>query len=310
MDTNIITSNIYEKDFWNYAKGAASAHAIRDAFDGSTGMYPLPSGSSKKFEDEITKESVMRQICTIVDFKSTTGQLHTSEFDDKASFLAEGDDVPVTDIKDDFSKTSVGRHKMATILKASAEFVQDTAFDLEKYLAHRLGVTFARSEDDGFLNGSTNIEPKGLLSENGADTGVTTTDITYANILSLYFSIEAKYRKNAVWLMNDNTALALKNLKDDSGNPLWKDSDDTLLGHKVYISEYMPDIEAGEKPIAFGDFSYYWIIRRSVIKAKALSELFILNGQIGFSFVRFIDGLLINSSAVKVMEITEPEEDA
>ena len=54
--------------------------------------------------------------------------------------------------------------------------------------------------------------------------------------------------------MNDKTALVLRKLKDNDGNYLWNQENDTILGKQVIISEYMPDIETGTKPIAFGDF--------------------------------------------------------
>ena len=38
-----------------------------------------------------------------------------------------------------------------------------------------------------------------------------------------------------------------------------------ILGKQVIISEYMPDIEIGTKPIAFGDFSYYWVVGRKPV---------------------------------------------
>lgn len=84
-----------------------------------------------------------------------------------------------------------------------------------------------------------------------------TSNLTYDDVIALYFSVEKEYRRNGVWLMNDGTALALRKLKDADGNYLWNQANDTILGKQVIISEYMPDIEVGTKPIAFGDFSYY-----------------------------------------------------
>ena len=72
--------------------------------------------------------------------------------------------------------------------------------------------------------------------------------------------------------MNDETAMALRKLKDSAGNYLWRDSDDTILGKKVIISEFMPNAEDGNKPIAFGDFSYYWIADRQGRTFKRLNE--------------------------------------
>jgi HK97 family phage major capsid protein len=92
-------------------------------------------------------------------------------------------------------------------------------------------------------------------------------------------------------------------MKDEVGNYLWRNNDDTILGKKVMISEFMPDMESGAKPIAFGDYSYYWIINRSPVSVKALSEKFALYDQIGYLAFEFIDGKLIRPEAVKVIKI-------
>lgn len=34
----------------------------------------------------------------------------------------------------------------------------------------------------------------------------------------------------------------------------------------------MPDIETGTKPIAFGDFSYYWNVGRKPVSVRTLLE--------------------------------------
>jgi HK97 family phage major capsid protein len=106
--------------------------------------------------------------------------------------------------------------------------------------------------------------------------------------------------------MNDKTALALRTIKDNAGNYLWRDSDDTILGKKVLMSEYMPDADAGAKPIAFGDFSYYWVIGRSPIGVRTLSEKFAVLDQIGYLAYEFLDGKLVRSEAVKVIQINTP----
>ena len=78
------------------------------------------------------------------------------------------------------------------------------------------------------------------------------------------------------------TALVLRKLKDNDGNYLWNQANDTILGKQVIISEYMPDIETGTKPIAFGDFSYYWIVGRKPVTVRTLLEKFVLYDQIGY----------------------------
>jgi Predicted phage phi-C31 gp36 major capsid-like protein len=52
----------------------------------------------------------------------------------------------------------------------------------------------------------------------------------------------------------------------------------------------MPTVSAGAKSIVFGDLSYYWLIERQPITIKKLSELYALQGQIGFSAYERLDG--------------------
>ena len=175
---------------------------------------------------------------------------------------------------------------------------------MEQYLIGRFAKNFGKAEDNAFINGTGVDEPTGNLHEsNGADVGVTTETLTYDDVISLYFSVEKKYRKNAVWMMNDSTALALRTLKDAKGNYLWNHNNDTILGKQVVISEYMPDAAEGAKPIAFGNFSYYWVVDRKPVSLRVLIELFAEVGQIGYLAYKFLEGKLIRKNAIKVIQM-------
>jgi HK97 family phage major capsid protein len=103
--------------------------------------------------------------------------------------------------------------------------------------------------------------------------------------------------------MKGGGAYVLINPKDNTGNYLWRDSDDTILGKRVIISEYMPNAESGFKPIAFGDSSYYWVIGRSPIGVRTLIEKFAAVDQIGYLAYEFLDGKLIRPEAIKVLQM-------
>ena len=172
------------------------------------------------------------------------------------------------------------------------------------YLLCRV-VAFARTEDQAFISGTGVNEPVGLLNDDeGAETGAVAAELSFDAVIEHYFSVKPEYRKNGVWLVNDETALTLKKLKDDAGNYLWRGSDDTIMGKPVMISEYMPNAEAGTKPMLFGDFSYYWIVKRSPLTVKMLRELFSLNSQVGYLAFELIDGRLVRREAVRALQIT------
>ncbi|MDE7121129.1 MAG: phage major capsid protein, partial [Oscillospiraceae bacterium] len=106
----------------------------------------------------------------------------------------------------------------------------------------------------------------------------------------------------------DSTVKALRKLKDSNGNYIWQPSvsagiPDTIFNRPYHTSSYVPEIEAGEKCMAFGDFSYYWISDRQGRSFKRLNELFAMNGQVGFLASQRVDGKLILPEAVKTLTI-------
>ena len=161
-----------------------------------------------------------------------------------------------------------------------------------------------RQEENAFLIGDGVDQPTGILHpEFGAEIGCTVQDITADDIISLFFSLKPEYRQKAVWIMNDATALHLRKLKDENGNYLWRSTDDSILGRKVMISNFMPDIEAGKIPVIFGDFSYYWIICRRLPNIRILTEEFCIYSQVGYVGTEHMDGRLVRREAVKAIQI-------
>ena len=138
-------------------------------------------------------------------------------------------------------------------------------------------------------------------------TTASSTAITADEIINLIYSLKRPYRKNAAFIMNDQTVAAIRKLKDGDGKYLWQPAlvlgePDKLLGYPVYTSEFMPTIEAGAKTIAFGDFDYYNIGDRGSRSFQELKELFAGNGMVGFVAKERVDGKLVLSEAIKVLK--------
>lgn len=74
-----------------------------------------------------------------------------------------------------------------------------------------------------------------------------------------------------------------------------------ILNRPYYTSTFVPELEAGNKVMAFGDFKYYWIADRQGRSFKRLNELFSMTGQVGFLASQRVDGKLILPEAVKVL---------
>ena len=295
----------YDKHFWNAMRGKDNSYdELSKGRSTGTGLYAMPNTSDNKYMTALEKESLFRSIGTVIKAYGFGYRIFAKDSSDLAQWVAENDSIPIYDGINDFTINAVDSWKLASLVKMDEAFIHDASFDIENYLIKRFAKNFGRAEDNAFINGTGNQMPTGILNAtSGAEVAATIDEISYDDVIGLYFSVKPEYRKNAVWLMNDKTALALRTLKDSVGNYLWRDSDDTILGKKVIISEYMPDAETDSKPIAFGDFSYYWVIGRRPIGVRTLSEKFAVLDQLGYLAYEFLDGKLVRTEAVKVIQM-------
>ena len=300
----------YDTAFWDYMKAKANSEVKLAKGDLlKKNHFAVPTSVGKQYDTAIEKESVFRRIASVFNSYDGASIIKAFDSDDIAKFVAPCGGINIKDIRNEFTDINVDSHKLTSFFRLPSSFVYDAAFDIKNHIVKRFAKNYGRAEDKAFILGTGENEPTGILNADaGAEMGVTTAEITYDDVISLYFSVKPEYRKHGTWLMNDNTAMVLRKLKDDAGNYLWRDGDDTILGKKVEICEFMPDIGTGAKPIAFGDFNYYWIVKRSPVSVRTLTELFSVLGQVGYLSFELIDGKLIRSNAVKVLSVTDSAE--
>ncbi|MBR4434501.1 MAG: phage major capsid protein [Clostridia bacterium] len=296
--TSIGTSS-YNDSFWKGLHG--DDKAFGDLIDGKhslTNTYLLPESTGNKYSAALKAHNLFRRIGTVMNATKNDHTIRLSDAEDLPVWVPEGGSTPTA--VDSFPDKAVATHKLAIITAIENDFISDKSFDLETYLVGQFSKRFGRAEENAFINGTGVNMPKGILSD--AETGINVTgDITFDDVLALYFSVDKQYRSGGAWLMNDETALKLKTLKDQNGQYLWNQNSDTVLGKPVHISEFMP---SDGKPIAFGDFSYYTIIDRVPLTVRTLYEKFALEQKIGYLGVEHLDGLLIRPEAVKVLAVT------
>ena len=295
----------YHDAFWNVMRG--NDYCIDKLTKGRsshTDTYSMPVTAANKYTKAIEKESLFRQIGTAVNAFNSNYRILAKDCNDLAQFVPESGQIPLYDGVKDFTQYTVETHKLAVFVKLDDDFVHDATFDIEKYLIGRLSKNFGRAETKAFITGTGEQMPTGILHDiKGAQVALTVSTLTYDDVIGLYFSVKPEYRTNGVWLMNDTTAMALRKLKDADCNYLWNANSDTILGKQVIISEFMPDVGEGSKPIAFGDFSYYWVICKKPVTVRTIKEKFVTLDQIGYLAFEFLDGKLIRPDAVKVIQM-------
>lgn len=293
----------YNEAFWKAMRGnnLSFADMAQAKISDTGGTYLLPAKTASRFSATLKNKNLFRQIGTVMTGPAGDAMFWMGDMDEQPQWVPEGEAIP-EGTGTLGPKYQVLSHKPAIITSLDLDYVHEATFDLEGYLVGRFAKIFGKAEEDAFINGTGNGMPKGILHDaDGAETGVTVSeDITFDDMLRLYFSLDKHYRANGVWLMNDETALKLKMLKDQNGQYLWNQNSDTILGKPVHVSEHMP---SDGKPVAFGDFSYYYIIDRVPLTVRTLVEKYMLQGKMGYLGVEFLDGMLIRPEAVKVLKV-------
>ena len=301
----------YRRAFWDNMRNRNS-YEIQNALSigtDSEGGYLCPEEYEKKLVEALEDEVFFRSLATVIRTSSGDRKIPIVTSKGEAAWIDEGGQFPESD--DSFGQTSIGAHKLATMIKVSDELLNDSVFNIEQYISKEFGRRIGTKEEEAFFVGDGTGKPIGIFNKTGgAETGVTaaTTGITFDDVMDLYYSLRAPYRNKATWILNDSTVKAIRKLKDGNGNYIWQPSvregePDRILNRPYRTSIYVPELAAGSRVIAFGDFSYYWIADRQGRSFKRLNELYATTGQVGFLASERVDGKLILPEAVKTLDI-------
>lgn len=302
-------SDEYRTNFWNMmrSKSPVIFNDLQEDVD-TEGGYLVPDEFERILIEKLEEENVVRKIATTIR-SSGDKKIPVVDSAPKAEWIEEEGAYPEGDEK--FKQVVLGAHKLGTIVKVSEELLNDSAFDLQSHIASVTARAMGDSEENAFLTGDGNHKPLGILAaEGGAKEGVTAasaTDIKADEMMDLFYSLKAPYRRKAVWLLNDATIKLIRKLKDGNGQYIWQPSiqigaPEMLLGRPVYTSPNMPKVEAGAASVLFGDFSYYWIADRQTRSFKPLWELYAAKGQVGYKTFERVDGKLVLPEAIKILK--------
>ena len=276
------------------------SNVLQEGVD-ADGGYLVPEEYDHRLIDVLDEENIMRKLAHKI---TTSGEhkINIAATKPAAAWIEEGGALQFSDAT--FSQILLDAHKLHVAIKVTEELLYDNAFGLENYIITQFGKALANAEEDAFLNGTGVGQPLGLFAETGGGTvAATVTTLTADDIMKLVYALKRPYRKNAKFILNDQTIATIRTFKDNNGAYMWQPAlthgePDRLLGYEVHTSPFAP-VDA----IAFGDYSYYNIGDRGTRSFKQLNELFAGNGMIGFVAKERVDGKLILPEAVQILKV-------
>ena len=302
----------YRSAFWDMIRNKALSYEVHNALkigQDDHGGYLAPDEFERTLIEALEEQNIFRQFAHVITTSSGDRKIPIVASKGTASWIDEEAAFPESD--DTFGLLSIGAYKLATTIKVSDELLHDSVFDVASYIAKEFARRIGTAEEEAFFTGNGVGKPTGVLNTTGgAEIGVTSAGnaLAFDDVIDLYYSLRAPYRRNAVFMMNDSTVRALRKLKNGNGDYLWQpavtaNTPDTIMNRPVHTSSFMPAVGAGAKSILFGDLSYYWIADREGRTFQRLNELYATTGQVGFLSFERVDGKLILPEAVKVLQM-------
>ncbi|HXF53397.1 MAG TPA: phage major capsid protein [Hyphomicrobiaceae bacterium] len=205
---------------------------------------------------------------------------------------------------------------------ATQTLLDDSAVDIDQWLAEEVRAAFAEQEGTAFVLGDGTNKPRGFLDypkvANGSwswgnigfistgAAGAFPVDDPADKLIDLAYSVKSGYRANAHWVMSRATQSVIRKFKDADGNYIWQPAakpgePPMLLGHPVAEAEDMPAIAADSYSIAFGDFRRgYLIVDR--VGIRVLRDPYSSKPYVLFYTTKRVGGGVQDFAAIKLLK--------
>ncbi len=287
------------------------------------GGYLVDPVTADRIAGVLRNAASIRAIANVVQVEATAFDVLIDHTDIGAGWASETAPTVETGTPA-LDRISIPLHELSALPKASQRLLDDSAFNVEDWLASRIADKFARSEGAAFVSGDGIDKPTGFLNyaavadnlwawgklgyvATGAAGDFNATNQADA-IVDLVYALGARYRANATFVMNSKTAGAVRKMKDVDGRFLWSDGlaasePARLMGYPVLIAEDMPDIALDTTAIAFGDFAAgYTVAERPDL--RILRDPFSAKPNVLFYATKRVGGDVSDFAAIKLLKFS------
>lgn len=254
------------------AQDWADVRATMSTTTTTEGGYTVPTDVASSISEVLKAYGGVRSVANV--FSSSMGNDVNYPTSDGTSEVGEliGQNTTATAADPTFGVVTLKTYKFSSkIVAVPYELLQDSAADIEGFIARRLGERLARIENQMFTTGNGSTQPNGVVTASAAGKAAAsgqTATIIFEDLIDLVHSVDPAYRSGPVrFMMNDATLKLVRKLKDTAGRPIFMPGYDGLggamgdqvLGYGVTINQDMATPAASAKTILFGDFSRYTI---------------------------------------------------
>jgi HK97 family phage major capsid protein len=285
------------------------------------GGYVVPAEIETQIGERLTAISPIRAIAGV---RTISGNVYKKPFmiaGPAVGWVGETDARPQT-ASPTLDSLSFPAMELYAMPAATATLLEDSAVNIDQWLAQEVEQVFAAQEGTAFVTGDGVNKPKGFL----AYTTVANASWSWGNVgyiasgaagafaasnpsdvlVDLVYAVKAGYRQNGVFVMNRKTQSTIRKFKDTAGNYLWQPpaiagGKASLMTFPVIEAEDMPDIAANSLSVAFGDFNRgYLVVDRAGV--SVLRDPYMAKPYVLFYTTKRVGGGVQDFDAFKVMK--------
>lgn len=306
MNKNVETRSEVEvresEQFVGYIRDVIEQRADANLTKGSNGAI-IPKTIAKKV---IAKAYDMSSILKDATKYDTKGTLAIPVYDNSANDIAMAYADEFTDLESKvggFKSVNLENYLAGALVKLSNSLVANTDIDLENKVIELMAEAIARFEERECLYG-TDGKVDGLKGVTLKHTAGSASVLTADDLIKVKNMVKKGFRKNAKWIMSNDTLTAIELLKDGEERHIFREDlggefDGYVLGYPVEVSDNMEEIAGGKDVIFFGDFTGLAIKqKKDALEMQVLREKFATQHATGITAWLDFDAKVENTQKI------------
>lgn len=274
------------KSFENYLRGAVMGEVRADSNMTLTDNGAVvPQSISDHIVKRIYEISPILEKATKYNIKGnlTIPYYPADSTDVQMAYATEFTDLTATTGK--FGSITLSGFLAGALVKISRSLINNSQFDIVSFVTEHMAYEAARWIEGQLLNG-TSDKVAGLSTVTQGITAAAGTATTADELIQLQDSVKDAFQNNSIWIMSAATRTAIRLLKDNEGryllnNDVTSPFGYSLLGKPVYVSDNMPNMEAGKKAIFYGDMSGLAVKLSEEFEIQVLREHYAAQHAVG-----------------------------
>lgn len=290
-----------DKNFLGYIRG--ETRALDVANNGGI----IPQTIADRIIEQVRELSPIYSLVTVY---NVGGDLVFPTYDETSSSISAAfmeDMQELTEGTGKFTTVTLENYIVGTLALISRSLMNRTDFDLASYIVYRVAKTISEFLEEKLIQGTAG-KNDGVLNAAQSVSLTSATAITADDLIDLQMSVVQQYQVGACWIMHKKTLNIVRKLKDSTGEYLLNKDITTpfgwsILGKPVYITESMPQIAAGAKPVAYGDMSGLYVKFAQNMEIQVLMEKYATRHAVGVvGYVEF-DSKIVEQQKISLLKM-------